>query len=99
MIEELCCEMGLQNPEALEEYILFVVTDRGEEPAGVGQTGQDKPGRDSHGQTQTRGWCRAERAAPDPPGIRPGCGCRDGAPGQQLQLLVPPRGLGPAPQV
>lgn len=31
VIEELCCEMGLQNPEALEEYILFVVTDRGED--------------------------------------------------------------------
>ncbi|XP_017589768.1 PREDICTED: unconventional myosin-XV [Corvus brachyrhynchos] len=30
VIEELCCEMGLQNPEALEEYILFVVTNRGE---------------------------------------------------------------------
>lgn len=30
MIEELCCEMGLQRPEAFEEYILFVVTDRGE---------------------------------------------------------------------
>ncbi|NXA74698.1 MYO15 protein, partial [Thryothorus ludovicianus] len=30
VIEELCCEMGLQNPEALEEYILFVVTDRGQ---------------------------------------------------------------------
>lgn len=30
VIEELCCEMGLQRPEAFEEYILFVVTDRGE---------------------------------------------------------------------
>uniref|UniRef100_A0A8C5TF63 MyTH4 domain-containing protein n=1 Tax=Malurus cyaneus samueli TaxID=2593467 RepID=A0A8C5TF63_9PASS len=30
VIQELCCEMGLQNPEALEEYMLFVVTDRGE---------------------------------------------------------------------
>ncbi|XP_064529391.1 unconventional myosin-XV [Pseudopipra pipra] len=30
VIEELCCEMGLQHPEALEEYILFVVTDRGQ---------------------------------------------------------------------
>lgn len=30
MIEELCCEMGLQRPEAFEEYILFMVTDRGE---------------------------------------------------------------------
>uniref|UniRef100_A0A8V5H6F9 Uncharacterized protein n=1 Tax=Melopsittacus undulatus TaxID=13146 RepID=A0A8V5H6F9_MELUD len=29
VIEELCCEMGLQHPEAFEEYILFVVTDRG----------------------------------------------------------------------
>ncbi|XP_033921235.1 unconventional myosin-XV [Melopsittacus undulatus] len=30
VIEELCCEMGLQHPEAFEEYILFVVTDRGQ---------------------------------------------------------------------
>ncbi|KAI6076560.1 Unconventional myosin-XV [Aix galericulata] len=30
VIEELCCEMGLQRPEAFEEYILFVVTDRGQ---------------------------------------------------------------------
>ncbi|XP_027512370.1 LOW QUALITY PROTEIN: unconventional myosin-XV [Corapipo altera] len=30
VIEELCCEMGLQHPEALEEYILFVVTNRGQ---------------------------------------------------------------------
>lgn len=44
VIEELCCEMGLQNPEALEEYILFVVTDRGEELAGRGQRGRDKTG-------------------------------------------------------
>uniref|UniRef100_A0A663NA65 MyTH4 domain-containing protein n=1 Tax=Athene cunicularia TaxID=194338 RepID=A0A663NA65_ATHCN len=29
VIEELCCEMGLQHPEAFDEYILFVVTDRG----------------------------------------------------------------------
>uniref|UniRef100_A0A8D0EPU8 MyTH4 domain-containing protein n=1 Tax=Strix occidentalis caurina TaxID=311401 RepID=A0A8D0EPU8_STROC len=29
VIEELCCEMGLQQPEAFDEYILFVVTDRG----------------------------------------------------------------------
>lgn len=102
VIEELCCEMGLQNPEALEEYILFVVTDRGEELAGKAQTGQDKTGRDSHAR-----WCggltpgchRAERAATDPPRIRPGRGSRDGAPGQQLHLLVPPRGLEPAPQV
>ncbi|KAM9013441.1 unconventional myosin-XV [Ara ararauna] len=30
VIEELCREMGLQHPEAFEEYILFVVTDRGQ---------------------------------------------------------------------
>ncbi|XP_064008778.1 unconventional myosin-XV [Pogoniulus pusillus] len=30
VIEELCCEMGLQQPEALDEYILFVVTNRGQ---------------------------------------------------------------------
>ncbi|XP_051488212.1 LOW QUALITY PROTEIN: unconventional myosin-XV [Apus apus] len=30
VIEELCCEMGLQHPEAFEEYILFVVTDGGQ---------------------------------------------------------------------
>lgn len=36
MIEELCCEMGLQHPEAFEEYILFVVTDRGEGLVGTG---------------------------------------------------------------
>lgn len=30
VIEELCCEMGLQRPEAFDEYILFVVADRGE---------------------------------------------------------------------
>ncbi|NXX12055.1 MYO15 protein, partial [Podargus strigoides] len=30
VIEELCCEMGLQQPEAFDEYILFVVTDRGQ---------------------------------------------------------------------
>uniref|UniRef100_A0A8B9EWV9 MyTH4 domain-containing protein n=1 Tax=Amazona collaria TaxID=241587 RepID=A0A8B9EWV9_9PSIT len=30
VIEELCHEMGLQHPEAFEEYILFVVTDRGQ---------------------------------------------------------------------
>ncbi|XP_063199799.1 unconventional myosin-XV [Chroicocephalus ridibundus] len=29
VIEELCSEMGLQHPEAFDEYILFVVTDRG----------------------------------------------------------------------
>ncbi|GAB0196500.1 unconventional myosin-XV [Grus japonensis] len=36
VIEELCCEMGLQHPEAFDEYILFVVTDRG----SWGGTGQ-----------------------------------------------------------
>uniref|UniRef100_A0A8C3LWA9 Uncharacterized protein n=1 Tax=Chrysolophus pictus TaxID=9089 RepID=A0A8C3LWA9_CHRPC len=30
VIEELCCEMGLQRREALDEYILFVVTNRGQ---------------------------------------------------------------------
>ncbi|KAF1648180.1 Unconventional myosin-XV, partial [Eudyptes chrysocome] len=30
VIEELCCEMGLQHPEAFDEYILFVVTDGGQ---------------------------------------------------------------------
>ncbi|KAM6121795.1 unconventional myosin-XV [Phoenicopterus ruber ruber] len=30
VVEELCCEMGLQHPEAFDEYILFVVTDRGQ---------------------------------------------------------------------
>uniref|UniRef100_A0A8V0Z462 Myosin XVA n=1 Tax=Gallus gallus TaxID=9031 RepID=A0A8V0Z462_CHICK len=30
VIEELCCEMGLQRPEALDEYILFVVTNGGQ---------------------------------------------------------------------
>ncbi|KAM6320406.1 unconventional myosin-XV [Podargus strigoides] len=30
VIEELCCEMGLQQAEAFDEYILFVVTDRGQ---------------------------------------------------------------------
>ncbi|OXB81926.1 UNVERIFIED_CONTAM: hypothetical protein H355_015123 [Colinus virginianus] len=30
VIEELCCEMGLQRPEAFDEYILFVVTNRGQ---------------------------------------------------------------------
>ncbi|NXG69943.1 MYO15 protein, partial [Baryphthengus martii] len=30
VIEELCSEMGLQQPEAFDEYILFVVTGRGE---------------------------------------------------------------------
>ncbi|KAM6114069.1 LOW QUALITY PROTEIN: unconventional myosin-XV [Pterocles gutturalis] len=30
VIEELCGEMGLQHPEAFDEYILFVVTDRGQ---------------------------------------------------------------------
>ncbi|OPJ87398.1 unconventional myosin-XV [Patagioenas fasciata monilis] len=30
VIEELCCEMGLQHSEAFDEYILFVVTDRGQ---------------------------------------------------------------------
>ncbi|NWR81119.1 MYO15 protein, partial [Centropus unirufus] len=30
VIEELCHEMGLQHPEAFHEYILFVVTDRGQ---------------------------------------------------------------------
>ncbi|NXJ92310.1 MYO15 protein, partial [Corythaixoides concolor] len=36
VIQELCCEMGLQHPEAFDEYILFVVTDRGEGLAGTG---------------------------------------------------------------
>uniref|UniRef100_A0A8B9EVJ7 MyTH4 domain-containing protein n=1 Tax=Amazona collaria TaxID=241587 RepID=A0A8B9EVJ7_9PSIT len=36
VIEELCHEMGLQHPEAFEEYILFVVTDRGEGLVGTG---------------------------------------------------------------
>lgn len=35
VIEELCSEMGLQHPEAFDEYILFVVTDRGEGWAGT----------------------------------------------------------------
>lgn len=35
VIEELCSEMGLQHPEAFDEYILFVVTDRGERLAGM----------------------------------------------------------------
>ncbi|NXK54306.1 MYO15 protein, partial [Chauna torquata] len=30
VIEELCYEMGLQRPEAFDEYILFVVTDGGQ---------------------------------------------------------------------
>ncbi|KAK2533653.1 hypothetical protein Q9233_004867 [Columba guinea] len=37
VIEELCCEMGLQHPEAFNEYILFVVTDRGSR-GGTGQS-------------------------------------------------------------
>uniref|UniRef100_A0A8C6ZYL3 MyTH4 domain-containing protein n=1 Tax=Nothoprocta perdicaria TaxID=30464 RepID=A0A8C6ZYL3_NOTPE len=34
VIEELCSEMGLQRPEAFDEYILFVVSDRGEGSTG-----------------------------------------------------------------
>ncbi|XP_053937019.1 unconventional myosin-XV [Cuculus canorus] len=30
VIEELCREMGLQHPEAFDEYILFVVTNKGQ---------------------------------------------------------------------
>ncbi|XP_064376008.1 unconventional myosin-XV [Dromaius novaehollandiae] len=30
VIEELCSEMGLQRPEAFDEYIIFVVTERGQ---------------------------------------------------------------------
>lgn len=105
VIEELCCEMGLQNAEALEEYMLFVVTDRGEGLAGTegtdgtGQDGTGQPCRGCGGHAQTRGWHRAEREATDPSGVHSGRGGRDGAPGQQLHLLVPPCGLEPAPQI
>lgn len=30
-IEELCCEMELHRPEALDEYAIFLVTHRGNE--------------------------------------------------------------------
>lgn len=98
VIEELCCEMGLQHPEAFDEYILFVVTDRGEGLAGTGRPCRRRVPRVAAA-LRLPGRRRAERAAADPPGVRPGCGHRDGAPGRQLHLLVPPRGLEPAPQV
>lgn len=98
MIEELCCEMGLQHPEAFDEYILFVVTDRGEGLAGMARPCRRRVPRVAAVLRLPR-WHRAERAATDPPGICPGCGRRDGAPGCQLHFLVPPRGLEPAPQI
>lgn len=98
MVEELCCEMGLQQPEALDEYILFVVTNRGE---GSVRAGWLRRAQVAHaaGTLRLPGWHRAERAAADPTGIPPGRGCGDRAQGPQLHLLVPPRGLEPAPQV
>lgn len=90
--------MGLQHPEAFDEYILFVVTDRGE---GLAVTGWWCPRWVPCVVATLRrlGWHRTECAAADPPGIRPGRGCRDRAPGHQLHLLVSPCGLEPTPQV
>lgn len=30
VVEEICAEMGLTRPEAFNEYVIFVVTNRGE---------------------------------------------------------------------
>lgn len=98
VIEELCCEMGLQRPEALDEYILFVVTNGGEGPTGS----VVPPGEHQVGTTtvlRLPGLHRAERAAADTSGVHLGRGHRDRAPGCWLRLLVPPGGLGTAPQV
>lgn len=35
MIEGLCTEMALTRPEAFDEYVIFVVTNRGEYPGGL----------------------------------------------------------------
>lgn len=32
MVEEICAEMALTRPEAFNEYVIFVVTNRGEWP-------------------------------------------------------------------
>lgn len=48
VIEELCCEMGLQRREALDEYILFVVTNRGEGPIGSVNATRRAPSGDPH---------------------------------------------------
>lgn len=32
VVEELCAEMALTRPEAFDEYVIFVVTNRGEQP-------------------------------------------------------------------
>lgn len=39
VVEEICAEMALTRPEAFSEYVIFVVTNRGEGPGGLGTLG------------------------------------------------------------
>ncbi|NWH20603.1 MYO15 protein, partial [Grus americana] len=60
VIEELCCEMGLQHPEAFDEYILFVVTDRGQSvrPLTRREYVLDVAAETEHRDASYSFWCR-----------------------------------------
>ncbi|XP_069666522.1 unconventional myosin-XV [Haliaeetus albicilla] len=60
VIEELCCEMGLQHPEAFDEYILFVVTDRGQSvrPLTRREYVLDVAAETEHRDASYTFWCR-----------------------------------------
>ncbi|KAM6299269.1 unconventional myosin-XV [Aegotheles albertisi] len=60
VVEELCCEMGLQHPEAFDEYILFVVTERGQSvrPLTRREYVLDVAAETEHRDTAYTFWCR-----------------------------------------
>lgn len=39
MVKEICAEMALTRPEAFDEYVIFLVTNRGELPGGSNPLG------------------------------------------------------------
>lgn len=45
VVEELCAEMALTRPEAFDEYVIFVVTNRGERPEDEASCAHAPPSR------------------------------------------------------
>ena len=45
VVEELCAEMALTRPEAFDEYVIFVVTNRGERPEDEASWAHAPPSR------------------------------------------------------
>lgn len=105
VIEELCYEMALQRIEAMDEYTIFIVTNRGTDLNSLNsykiniQFILDFSQFDKYLIWQQNLFCRSERAAAEQEGVHPGYCHGGGANRQQLQLLVQTGDLGPAAQV